>query len=689
MRDPRYDLLFDPVRIGPLTAKNRFFQVPHCNGGGYRDPSAVARMRGVKAEGGWGVIFTEQTEMHPSSEITPFIEQRLWEDQDIPALRRMSEAMKEHGALAGIQLAYSGINGPNLYTKEVPLAPSALPIRTFTNDPVQARALDKKDIRDLRRWFVTAAKRSRAAGFDLICLYGAHGFGIFQHFLSRATNQRGDEYGGSLENRARFVREVVADMRDAVGDTMGLSLRVSLDESIGDLGFSNAELRDFIEMHRDLPDLWDLAMGTWEDCSGPSRFKDEAAQEDWVRGIRDLSDRPVVGVGRFTSPDVMVRMVRQGVLDFIGCARPSIADPFLPKKIEEGRIEDIRECIGCNICITGDMTQGMGRCTQNPTWMEEWRRDWHPETVRAKGDSNTVLIIGSGPAGLEAARVAAMRGYDVALAEAREEFGGRVTLERKLPGLSAWGRVADYRLYQLGQRPNAQLYRGSALDAEAVLSFGFQHVCIATGSTWRRDGVARQHVVPPFIDPAMAVLTPDDVMAGAVPAGEVVVFDDDHYYMGGVLAELAARAGCSVTFVTPSAYVSDWTLNTLEQAAIHRRLAALGVRIVLNTGMSAITAEGLRGACVYTGQERVFPCDTVIMVASRVANDDLLYALRDRQDDWADAGLRSVSVIGDAAAPAPIAWATFAGHRYAQELDMPDRGDGLSFRREVTALAPR
>ncbi|MEZ5753067.1 MAG: hypothetical protein R3D60_14230 [Paracoccaceae bacterium] len=329
----------------------------------------------------------------------------------------------------------------------------------------------------------------------------------------------------------------------------------------------------------------------------------------------------------------------------------------------------------------------MGRCTQNPTWMEEWLLRLHPETVRTAGGSDTVLIIGS--ARRLRRRVSRRCGRRRGAGRGAREFGGRVTLERKLPGLSAWGRVADYRLYQLGQRPNAQLYRGSPLDAEAVLSFGFQHVCIATGSTWRRDGVARQHVVPPFIDPAMAVLTPDDMMAGAVPTGEVVVFDDDHYYMGGVLAELAARAGCSVTFVTPSAYVSDWTLNTLEQAAIHRRLAALGVRIVLNTGMSAITAEGLRGACVYTGAERRFECDTVIMVASRVANDGLLHALRDRQDDWADAGLRSVSVIGDAAAPAPIAWATFAGHRYAQELDMPDRGDGLSFRREVTALAPR
>lgn len=687
MRNPSYDILFEPAKIGPLTAKNRFYQVPHCNGGGYRDPSAVAEMRGIKAEGGWGVIFTEQTEMHHTSEITPFIEQRLWDDADIPALRRMSDAMKSQGALAGIQLAYSGINGPNLYTKEVPLAPSALPIRTFTNDPVQARAMDKTDIRDLRRWFVNAAKRSKIAGFDLICLYGAHGFGIFQHFLSRATNQRTDEYGGSLENRARFVNEVIADMRDAVGDTMGITLRVSLDETIGKLGFSNAEVREFIEMNADLPDLWDLAQGTWEDCSGPSRFKEEAAQEVLVNGIRELTSKPVVGVGRFTSPDVMARLVKQGVLDFIGCARPSIADPFLPKKIEEGRIEDIRECIGCNICITGDMTMSISRCTQNPTFMEEWRKGWHPEKMNTKGDSSNVLIVGGGPAGLEAARALSLRGYDVALAEAGTELGGRVARERLLPGLSAWGRVADYRTYQLSQRPNAETYFDSRLTAQDILEFGFENICIATGAHWRADGVSRQHVVPMPADPAMPVFTPDDIMAGRLPKGEVVLFDDDHYYMGGVIAELLAKAGCTVTFVTPSAYVSDWTLNTLEQAAIHRRLVEAGVKIVLNTGIAELKAGEVVTECTYTGQTSAIGCEAVVMVASRISDDALYHELKAREADWADAGIKSVKLIGDAAAPGPIAWATYAGHRYARELDMPDIGDALPFRREVTQLA--
>ncbi|HRX35571.1 MAG TPA: FAD-dependent oxidoreductase [Aestuariivirga sp.] len=686
MRDPRYDILFEPVKIGPVTAKNRFYQVPHCNGGGYRDPSAAAEMRRVKSEGGWGVIFTEQVEIHHTSEITPFIELRIWDEDDMPGLAKMAEAIHSNGALAGIELAYSGANGPNLYTREVPLAPSHTPILTFTSDPVQARAMDKEDIRNLRHWHKLAYRRAKRAGYDILCLYGAHGFGVIQHFLSPRTNQRTDEYGGSLENRSRLLKELISDARDEVGDTCAIAVRLSLDEMAGEQGFSNAQLRDMVAMHAELPDLWDFAHGTWEACSGTSRFKPEGAQEDLIRGIKDLTPKPVVGVGRFTSADMMVRQVKQGIMDFIGAARPSIADPFLPKKIDENRIEDIRECIGCNICVTGDMTMSLSRCTQNSSFMEEWRKGWHPERIKQKETDTKVLVVGAGPAGLSAAHKLGLRGYEVALAEAGTELGGRVSRESQLPGLNAWARVRDYRAGQIGKMTNVNVYRDSNLSADDILGFGFEHVAIATGATWRRDGVARYNLLPIAIDRAMPIFTPDGLMDGKRPTGHVVIYDDDHYYMGSVLADLLVANGNRVTFLTPATKAAEWSFNTLEQGFIQSRLLEAGVDVRVTRAVTEVKAAAVTACCTYTGRTEEIACDAVVMVTARLPDDQLYLGLKARAAAWADNGIRSVKVIGDANAPAAIAWATYAGHRYAEELDEPDRGDALPFRREVAGL---
>ena len=688
MRNPRFNVLFEPVKIGPVTAKNRFYQVPHCNGGGYRDPSAAAEMRRVKSEGGWGVIFTEQVEIHHTSEITPFIELRIWDDDDLPALAAMADAIHSNGALAGIELAYSGANGPNLYTREVPLGPVHMPIATFTSDPVQARAMDLQDLRNLRHWHRLAYQRAKRAGFDILCLYGAHGFGVIQHFLSPNTNQRTDEYGGSLVNRARLLRELISDAHDEVGDTCAIAVRLSLDEMLGEQGFSNAQLRELVATHPDLPDLWDFAHGTWEACSGTSRFKPEGAQEALIHGIKQLTPKPVVGVGRFTSPDLMVRQIKQRLMDFVGAARPSIADPFLPNKIGDGRVEDIRECIGCNICVSGDMTSSLSRCTQNSSFMEEWRKGWHPEQIKAKASDSKVLIVGAGPTGLSAAHKLGLRGYEVALAEAGTDLGGRVTKESRLPGLAAWARVRDYRVGQIQKMPNVSIYRSSELSAEDILGFGFEHVAIATGAKWRRDGVARFHLRPIAVDPTMPVFTPDDLMAGRVPSGHVVIYDDDHYYMGSVLAELLISNCNRVSYLTPSTKVAEWTVNTLEQRFIQTRLLDLEVKVSLSSALKQVGSTYVTLASTYTGKETTIACDAVLMVTARLPDDLLYLQLKDCSAERSASGIKSVNVIGDANAPAAIAWATYAGQRYAEELDEPDRGDALPFRREVAALKP-
>ncbi|EKT83887.1 NADH:flavin oxidoreductase [Rhodococcus opacus M213] len=688
VRDPRYDILFEPVKIGPVTARNRFFQVPHCNGMGYRDPSGEAYMRRVKAEGGWAVVCTEQVEIHPTSDIGPFIELRLWDDQDLPALTRISEKIHEGGSLAGIELAHNGLNSPNLISRETPLGPQNLPVVSWNYDPVQARAMTKSDIADLRHWHKEAVRRSLKAEYDIVYVYAGHAIGGLHHFLSRRYNNRSDEYGGSLTNRVRLLREILEDSREVADGKAAVACRISVDELLGDEGITRSEIEDVIGLLGETPDLWDFVLGSWEDDSVTSRFGPEAEQEPYVRGLKQLTTKPVVGVGRFTSPDTMLHQVKSGILDFIGAARPSIADPYLPRKIEEGNLEDIRECIGCNICVSGDFTMSPIRCTQNPTMGEEFRRGWHPERIKVRSTDSNVLVVGAGPAGLEAARALGQRGYHVSLAEASRQLGGRVTRESKLPGLSAWIRVVDYREQQLRKLPDVDVFMESEMTADDVIENDFHHVVVATGSHWRRDGVGRWHTHAVPVDEHADVLTPDDVMAGLRPRGnKVVLFDDDHYYLGAVVAELLAKEGFDVTLITPAAHVSQWTTNTMEVVRIRKRIIKAGVHVQVNRAVTAVTPQGVRTVCAFTGDEQFVDADSVVLVTARLPHDGLFHELRSRESEWADADLRSVRGIGDAWAPSTIAAAVWSGHRYAEELDEPPAPGPVAFRREVTGLS--
>ena len=688
MRDPRHDVLFESVQIGPVTARNRFFQVPHCSGMGYRDPRAEAAMRRVKAEGGWAVVCTEQVEIHPTSDITPFIELRIWDDQDLPALELIAAAIHDGGALAGIELAHNGMNSPNLTTREPPLGPVHLPVATWGHDPVQARAMTKTDIARMRRWHADAVRRSLAVGYDLVYVYAGHALSGIQYFLSPRYNTRTDEYGGSVRNRARLLRELLTDAREVAEGKAAVACRITVNELLGNAGITRAEIEEIVGYLGELPDLWDFVLGSWEEDSVTSRFGPEGGQEPYVRGLKQLTTKPVVGVGRFTSPDTMARQIREGVIDLIGAARPSIADPFLPSKIEQGHVEDIRECIGCNICVSGDFTMSPIRCTQNPAMGEEFRRGWHPERIRPSQSSARILIVGAGPAGLEAARALGQRGYEVVLTEASRELGGRVAAESQLPGLHAWRRVAEYREQQLRRLPGVEIYLQSRMSADDVLEHGFDHVAVATGASWRRDGVGRWHTHQIPMDRSPQVLTPDDLMAGERPAGSsVLVFDDDHYYLGGVVAELLAAEGYQVRLVTPAASVSDWTANTLELVKIRQRLMSTGVIAETNRTVLRLEGTGAITGCVFTGAETFITAEAVILVTGRLPHDELYTDLQARQSEWEKAGISSVQAIGDAWAPATIAAAVWAGRRYAEEFDSPVLDEPVPFRREMTSLA--
>jgi len=679
MNKSPYDILFEPVQIGPKVAKNRFYQVPHCNGMGHRYPQSMAEMRAVKAEGGWGVVCTEECEIHPTSDLSSGALMRLWDDSDIPTHALMVEKVHQHGALAGIQLVHNGFAVSNRFSRIPPIGPSASSTRF--HDPIQCRAMDKKDIRDLKLWHRNAAKRSLIAGYDIIYVYAGHNLTLLMHFLSKRYNQRTDEYGGSLKNRVRLIREILEETKEIAGDSAAVAFRFAVDELMGSAGIRcEEEGREVVALLADVPDLWDVNISDWSNDSLTSRFGPEGHQEPYIDFVKDITSKPVVGVGRFTSPDTMVSQIKRGILDLIGAARPSIADPFLPNKIQSGRIDEIRECIGCNICTSGDKLSVPIRCTQNPTMGEEWRKGWHPEKIEPAGSDDSVLIIGAGPAGLECGLSLAKRGYEVTIAERETKVGGRLNREAKLPNLAAWYRVIEHRKHLLNQRADVNIYLDSELGANDVLEFGFQHVMVATGSIWRVDAVGRENSYPIEVS-GTNVFSPEDIIDGSLPMGRVVIFDDDHYYMGSALAELLDDMGIEVVYVTPADKVASWTENTLEQHKIQANLICREIDIICNKKIISIQGSRFTFKCVYTGIESIIEADAFLPVTSRKPSNKLYQTLLDLEDKFEECGIKTLSAIGDCFAPSSIAAAIYHGHLAARQLDNP-KNLWHDFRRE-------
>ena len=663
-RDPRYDPLFEPLKIGPVTAPNRFYQVPHCSGMGYHRPRMLAAMRGVKAEGGWGVVCTEYCSIHAGSDESPYPSASLRDDEDVRNLRLMTDAVHAEGALAGVELWYGGHTSANLYTREVSLDVGSFPNTATQGVPVQSQSMSLADIHDFREHYRAAARRALEAGFDIVYVYGNHYY-LLHNFLNPYFNQREDEYGGTAENRVRLLREVIEDVGEIVSGRAALAVRYSIPP---DFDHDPQGLLECFGHIADLPDLWDITVNDYHQEMGSARFVEEAAHGEAVGRLKRLTEKPVVSVGRFTSPDTMLRQITAGRQDFIGAARPSIADPFLPRKIEEGRIEDIRECIGCNVCYAHDSLSVPLRCTQNPTMGEEWRRGWHPERIAAAHAPESVLVVGAGPAGLEVARALGQRGYQVILAEAGLEPGGRLNREAGLPGLGASLRVRDWRLGQLRRMANVAIYPDNHLDADAVLQLECDHVIVATGSRWRDDGVGRWNNQPFAGNDLPGVLGVERLLGGDRPEGRVVIYDDDHYYLASALALHARDHGCDVTLVTPEESLAGWTRFTEE----HRPL----MQTLLEAGIDWITARGLVGfepgrvhlECVYSGRPSELEADRLVPVSARIADDALWQALAARPEDLESAGVRSLQRVGDCRAPGMIAAAVYAGHRAAREL---------------------
>ena len=684
----RYKILFESVEIGPKVAKNRFYQVPHAMGSGNDMPNTRAAQRGIKAEGGWGVVNTGYCSIHPSSDDRPLPFARLWSEKDIASHVPMVEAVHEHDALAGIEFFHGGAYTANRHTRMPPISPSGIQQKVSELMDMHLTApkvMDKKDIKDLIQWHVIAAERAIQAGFDIIYCYAGMGF-LPYHFLHPTFNNRNDEYGGSLENRSRLMRELISEMKEVAGDRAAIAVRMSTDELLTFKSESSeSEAHEFFEINGEFPDLWDIKMSSWFKECPSGRFAESGHMEPYNSFVKKLTSKPVVGVGWFTSPDIMAKQINDGILDFVGAARASIADPFLPNKLKEGREDDIRECIGCNICASC-YNQGIPvRCTQNPSMGEEWRRGWHPEKIKPKSSDNSVLVIGGGPAGLEATLSLARRGYSVAIADSNKELGGRINMESKLPGMTSYKRVVDYRVNQINQLSNVDVFLDNTLSPDDVLELGFDHVVTATGSAWQ-PSIMDEKSAPVLIDKTDTIFTPENVLNGCELKSPVIIFDFDYYYMGGLIAEYIKDLGHEVTIMTPFDKVSPWSFNSNEIDEIQLRLQEKDIRVITQCRIKKVKDSSVKLIHKVSHEETDIDRGSLVLVGYRKQNDSLFSDLNSREEDLKKSGIKSLQNIGDSNAPGAVVHAVFAGHLYANTFDQEDNCSDDNFKLEYPVI---
>ena len=707
----KFDILFQPIKIGPKVLKNRFYQVPHCIGAGSDRPGFPSRASLSQGRGRMGCDEHRVLLHPPEFDDVHRVSARLWDEGDVRNLSAMTKEIHKWDALAGVELWYGGAHAPCMETRATARGPSqyASEFETLT----YCHEMDQADINRVQEFYVEAARRARDAGFDIIYCYGAHSYLPLQ-FLSRYYNKRTDKYGGSFENRARFWIETLEKMRKAVGSDCAIATRFAVDTLMGEEGVEiERDGVKFVELADDLVDLWDVNVGDiaeWGEDAGPSRFYRQGHQLTWQKFVKQISKKCVLGVGRFTDPEKMVEVIRNGELDVIGAARPSIADPFLPQKIKEGRLDDIRTCIGCNVCISRWEIGGPPMiCTQNATAGEEFRRGWHPEKFPKRGSDDSILVVGAGPAGSECARVLLERGYVVHLVDSAEKIGGYVNEVATLPGLGEWSYHRDYREVQLAKlikknRDSQIALGGKRLGVDDVFKYGADKVVIATGAHWNADGEnCLTHAAVPGLEgtPRANVLTPEDVIRGTKSIGKkVLILNADAYYMAPSLAQKLAQAGHEVTVAT-GVELGRYMHFTLEFPNMHRMLHELHINVIPDVWASRVEdhrielyniwGDGYQRQYLGPGKlprkantsHKWYEFDTLVVVSGRTSDDALYRALKNRQSEWATHGIKGVYVIGDAWAPKLIADATFDGQRLAREIEEKNPQEAKPYRREA------
>jgi len=643
--NPNFPRLFEPIRIGRREARNRIMRLAtttNTGEDGVATERTVALYRRI-ARGGAGIIVTESMRVHPSNAGRDHA-MLLYRKEIVPSLARVAEATRAEGAIFIAQLNHGGRQH---HANEIPTlwAPSALACPHSGGIPHE---MTKAEIADVVKGFATAALNAREAGCDGVEIHGAQGH-LIQEFVSLFSNKRQDEYGGSLDNRLRFAREIIASVRDRVGSDVIVGYRMGVDEfTPGGITVEESE-----EAARRLAslgsiDYLSLAQGNFNtlDTHLPDSHYPALAFVDLHARIKAaVPSLPVVTSSRIRTPDEGEAIVAAGKADIIGLCRALIADPEWPQKAQQGKTDDLVPCIGCNRCWSGVVLNKPLGCTVNATVGFEKEL---PSITRAERVKR-VVVVGGGPGGLEAARIAAERGHRVTVFEKSKQLGGKLAAARHFQPYHESSNVIDFLLRQV-TKLGVDVRMATEATRDRVVAEQPDAVIVATG--------ARVYAPPVTGDGSVPVNTFSRQPAGAT----VLVMDEDGYFWAACMTEELARRGCKVIHVTrflePLRELPEATrISTL------RALDRFGVSFRTNMHVDRIEAGAVVLRHYYNAQreERLDGIGEVVWIGAQQVNDRIAQELR-------DAGIADVRVIGDAYAPRRLGNAIAEGHRAGRAI---------------------
>jgi dimethylamine/trimethylamine dehydrogenase len=671
MKAANYPHLFQPLKIGPIEVRNRLYITPHLLGYGLPDPQLPgfrmpserqAYYFAERARGGVGLIIVEASITHPTAQGS--VCSAIFAEHIIPALTRIADTVHEHGAKLFIQLWHGGHSSDPRWEPGGPRAPmlssSDTPSVGTGSIP---REMTKQEIRDVVAGFAQSTRNAKAAGYDGVEIHASHAY-LVEQFLSPFYNKRSDEYGGSLENRMRLLMELLEAVRDAAGPEMAVGVRLNCDELLPG-GLTQDDAKEIVRLldASEKVDFLDLDIGTHHTISLmiASSFIPKLPAEEYIANVRSAVRQAVVlgCPGRLTDPADAERLVTEGKMHMVGAARAFIADSELAGKAERGLAHEIRPCIACNHCIEAVLQGGEGRCAINPATGRE--QEWGMATFTTAPHPKRVMIVGGGPAGMEAARVAALRGHEVWLYERKPYLGGGLNLMAAMPGRDVVSRMVEWYERQL-EKLGVRVSRGIEVTPELVEQKQADATIVATGARFDPTGATGFLTWPiPGWDQDF-VYTPEQALEDGFSAtGNVVILDEEGQSTAPGVAELLAADGAQVELVSRWQMIAPRLQANLQLPLVMARLYAADVTLSPNTYLKDIGDHMVTLFHVFTSQERVVDdVGAVVLVGSRKSENVLAKQL--------SRGVGEFHVIGDAAAPRGLLEATYEGHRLARQL---------------------